>query len=86
MILIFLSGTLGKNITFLDFEDEDGACADDKLNTFVFNDVAQMGKKREALRKCAALGTPPLKYLITSDRTYWNHILGFRVWAFLSSK
>ena len=32
------------------------------------------------------LNTPPLKYFITSDRTYWNHILGFRVWAFLSSK
>ena len=31
-------------------------------------------------------GTPPLKYFFTSDRTYWNHILGFRVWAFLSSK
>ena len=30
--------------------------------------------------------TPPLKYFITSDRTYWNHILGFRVWACLSSK
>ena len=30
--------------------------------------------------------TPPLKFFITSDRTYWNHILGFRVLAFLSSK
>ena len=35
---------------------------------------------------CLMKHTPPLKYFITSDRTYWNHILGFRVWAFLSSK
>ena len=35
---------------------------------------------------CLMKDTPPLKYFITSDRTYWNHILGFRVWAFLSSK
>ena len=28
--------------------------------------------------------TPPLKYCITFDRTYWKHILGFDVWASLS--
>ena len=35
---------------------------------------------------CLMKHTPPLKYFITFARTYWNHILGFRVWAFLSSK
>ena len=30
--------------------------------------------------------TPPPKYFITFDRTYWNHILGFEVWASLSLK
>ena len=35
---------------------------------------------------CLMKHTPPLKYFITFDRTYRNHILGFLVWAFLSSK
>ena len=30
--------------------------------------------------------SPPPKYFITFDRTYWNHILGFEVWASLSLK
>ena len=28
--------------------------------------------------------TPPPKYFITFDSTYWNYILGFELWASLS--
>ena len=41
---------------------------------------------RPERRLCLMKHTPPLKYSITFDRTRWNPILGFRVWASLSSK
>ena len=37
-------------------------------------------------RGCLMKHTPPLKYFITFDRTHWNPISGFRIWASLSSK
>ena len=41
---------------------------------------------RPERRLCLMKHTPPLKYFIPFDRTHWNPILGFSVWASLSSK